>query len=352
MTPTWSNAARLQLERGERPARHDEAGDFGDRLADHLGDEGHRARGPRVDLEHVNLVALQRILHVHQPADVERQREFARIRLELRDGLRRERARGQRTGAVAGVNARLLDMLHDAGDEHRLAVAERVDVDLDRVRQIAVEQQGVRAEHRVDLPGLVVGIARLDVGRHQARQHAEEIIVERRGVVNDRHRAPAEHIGGTNDQRQAEVGRDQPRLLDRIGDRVLRLLEAELVEQALEAVAIFGKIDRVDRSAEDRRAGLLDRARELQRRLAAELHDHALQLSRLALLGEDREHVLGGQRFEIEPVGRVVIRRHRLRIAVDHDRLVAGVPKRERGVAAAIVELDALPDPVRDRRRG
>ena len=78
------------------------------------------------------------------------------------------------------MNARLLDMLHDAGDDDVLAVAKRVDVDLDRVREIAVEQQRVLAQHRVDLAGLVVGIARLDVGGHEARQHAEQIVVERR----------------------------------------------------------------------------------------------------------------------------------------------------------------------------
>ena len=92
---------------------------------------------------------------------------------------------------------------------------------------------------------------------------------------------------------------------------------------------------------------LLERVRELQRRLAAELDDDALERPRLALLGEDLEHVLGGQRLEIEAVGGVVVGRHRLRIAVDHDRFVAGLAQREAGVAAAIVELDALADAVR-----
>ena len=76
------------------------------------------------------------------------------------------------------MDAGFLDMLHDAGDDDVLAVAQRIDVDLDRVGEIAVEQQRVLAEHRVDLAGLVVGVARLDVGRHQARQHAEQIVVE------------------------------------------------------------------------------------------------------------------------------------------------------------------------------
>ena len=93
--------------------------------------------------------------------------------------------------------------------------------------------------------------------------------------------------------------------------------------------------------------GLLQRLRELQRRLAAELHDDALDLAVRLLGAHDLQHVLCGQRLEIEPVGGVVVGRHRLRIAVDHDGLVARVRQREGGVAAAIVELDALADAVR-----
>ena len=64
---------------------------------------------------------------------------------------------------------------------------------------------------------------------------------------------------------------------------------------------------------------------ELQRRLPAELDDDADELAVRLLDVEDLEHVLGGQRLEIEPVRRVVIGGDRLRIAVDHDRLVAGL---------------------------
>ena len=50
------------------------------------------------------------------------------------------------------MHAGLLDVLHDPGDLARLAVAERVDVDLDRVLEEAVEQQ------RVLLVGLDVAL--------------------------------------------------------------------------------------------------------------------------------------------------------------------------------------------------
>ena len=57
------------------------------------------------------------------------------------------------------MDAGFLDVLHDAADEDVLAVAEAVDVDLDGAAQVAVEQQRVVGEDRVDLAGLVVGVA-------------------------------------------------------------------------------------------------------------------------------------------------------------------------------------------------
>ena len=82
--------------------------------------------------------------------------------------------------------------------------------------------------------------------------------------------------------------------------------------------------------------------REVERRLAAELDDHALGLEPLAQV----EHVLGGQRLEEQHVGGVVVGRHRLRVAVDHHRLVARVAQGVRRLDAAVVELDALADAV------
>ncbi len=151
------------------------------------------------------------------------------------------------------------------GDENILAVAQAIDVHLDRIGQIAVEQQRILAEHRIDLAGLVIGIARLDVGRHQAGQGLEQIVVQRAIVADDRHGAAAKHIGGAHDERQAKLLRDDPRLFDRIGDAVLRLLQPELVEQALELVAVLGEIDRIDGGAENRNARLLQGVGQFQR---------------------------------------------------------------------------------------
>src|SRR4029453_4385245 len=92
----------------------------------------------------------------------------------------------------------------------------------------------------------------------------------------------------------------------------------------------------------DRHAGLLEAVGELQRRLAAELDDHALGTLDL----DDPEHVLERQRLEVQPVGGVVVGGDRLGVAVDHHRVATGLADGHRGVDAAVVELDALPDAV------
>ena len=69
----------------------------------------------------------------------------------------------------------------------------------------------------------------------------------------------------------------------------------------------------------------------------------------LPLAVDDRQDVLERERLEVEAVGRVVVGRDGLGVAVDHHRLHALLAQREGGVAAAVVELDPLADPVRAR---
>jgi hypothetical protein len=61
----------------------------------------------------------------------------------------------------------------------------------------------------------------------------------------------------------------------------------------------------------------------------------------------DLEHILETERLEVELVRNVEVGRDGLRIRVDHDRLVAGLAKREHRAHAAVVELDALPNAIR-----
>ena len=77
------------------------------------------------------------------------------------------------------------------------------------------------------------------------------------------------------------------------------------------------------RGADDRHAGVLEPLRQAERGLAAELADHAGDRAGLPLGVHDLEHVLEGERLEVEPVGGVVVGGDGLRVAVDHHGLVA-----------------------------
>ena len=131
-----------------------------------------------------------------------------------------------------------------------------------------------------------------------------------------------------------------------MADVVVRLAETKTTQQLLEPLTVLGQIDRIGRRAEDRHAGIGERLSELERRLAAELDDHAAQLATARLDAHDLEHVLGGQRLEIQPIGGVVVGRDGLGVAVDHDRLEPRLGQPEHRVHAAIVELDPLADAI------
>ena len=202
-----------------------------------------------------------------------------------------------------------------------LPVAERVDVDLDRVLEEVVEE---------DLAPVGAGSDALEVAGE---------VVQR---VDDLHRAAAEHVARSHEQREADLAAGGERRLDRGRSRVRRRLVAEPGEQLAEASTVLGGVDRVDARAEQAHPRALQPGGQTQRRLAAELHDHAL--GRLEL--DHRQHVLERERLEVEAVGGVVVGRDRLRVAVDHHRVAAQLADRHRGVHAAVVELDPLADAV------
>ncbi len=61
----------------------------------------------------------------------------------------------------------------------------------------------------------------------------------------------------------------------------------------------------------------------------------------------DLQHILQRQRLEVQLVGDVEVGGDRFGIRVDHDRLVSALAQRDHGAHAAVVELHALPDPIR-----
>ena len=201
-------------------------------------------------------------------------------------------------------------------------VARTIDIDLDRVVEEPIEQ------HRRFLRFF-----------HGLSHVSQELLL----FVDDLHRPPAEHVGGANDNRVTDrrcmlhgVGR-------RPGDPIGRLAQSECLDQLLESLPIFSEIDAVGTGPHDSHTLRLQRSGKLERSLATVLHDHAVGL----LDAYNLEDILECERLEIETVRRVVVGRNGLRVAVDHDALVPRLAHCERGLHTAVVELDALPDPVR-----
>ena len=219
------------------------------------------------------------------------------------------------------MNTGLLDMLHDAADNHIGAVTDRIHIHFDGVIQETVQQYR-----------RVVG--------HGHRVH--HVVTQLGLAVNDFHGATTQYIGGTHYQRVTDFFRQTHTVFHGAGSTVGRLLETKLVNHQLEALAVFRLVDGIRRGTDNRHAGGLQGARQFQRRLAAILHDHTLGL----FLGDDGQHVFQRHRLEVQAIRRVVIGGHGFRVTVDHDGLVTVVLHGEGGVHTAVIELDALTNPV------
>ena len=147
LTHTWPLVGvRGQVEVGDPLAEHDPAGELGQRQPDRLGHERHRARGARVGLDHVQTRPSPWIANwtLSRPTTPSARAMPLGLLADLGEHLLAERVRREHAGRVAGMDPGLLDVLHDPGDPDVVAVAQGVDVDLDRVLQEAVEVDRAR----------------------------------------------------------------------------------------------------------------------------------------------------------------------------------------------------------------
>ena len=101
------------------------------------------------------------------------------------------------------------------------------------------------------------------------------------------------------------------------GGSVRRLPQPNLVEDQLEAFAIFGGVDHVGAGPDDLHARRFESPREVQRSLATELHDHTVGLHSVTNI----EDIFGRKWLEEEDVRRVVVGGDSLGIGVHHDAL-------------------------------
>ena len=236
--------------------------------------------------------------------------------------LRCDTHRRQHARRIARVNAGLLDVFLNAGDYAGCCISQRVHIELRCLLQKFVNQDGPI-------------VREINGGAH--------VLVQALFIVNDRHRAAAQHVTRPHQHRITEARANLTRSGNRSRRSIFRLRYSQLAQQRAKTLSILGKINGIRRRTDDRDAGSVQTHCEIQRSLSAKLHNHARRLFNI----DDVHHVFKRERFEVETVGSVVVSRNRFRIAVDHDRFVTRLVQRERRMTAAVIEFDALADAIR-----
>ena len=136
------------------------------------------------------------------------------------------------------MNARLLDVLHDAADVAsalgRIApgvavVADRVHVELERVEEELVNENGMLL---VDVPLAI-----------RRGQRALDVLHQVVDVVAHLHAATAQNIGGAHQHGIPDPLGHLDRLLLRETDAALRLPQTELAQHGLESFAVLRQMD-------------------------------------------------------------------------------------------------------------
>ena len=232
------------------------------------------------------------------------------------------------------MHASFLDMLHDAADIQLLAIEQRVDVDFHGILQELVDKQ--RGRQTAGDDGVGLGFL----------QCAIDVLAQLGVVVDNFHATAAEHVARTDQHRVSDGVRGLAGLVQAQRGAVARRVHVGLLQHLAEELTVFGQINGFRRGAENRNACGLQSGGQGQRGLAAELDDDALDRTHLLFGLVDLEHVFEGERLEIQTVGHVVIGRHGLRVAVNHDRVIV-LAQFLHGVHTGVVELDALADAVR-----
>ena len=127
-----------QLELVQARARGQPDGRVDEVDAGRLAHERHRPAMRGVDFDHADLTTDQCELDVQQADDAERRPGGDAADLGVRVVV--QRGRRNDAGGVAGVDPRFFDVFHHGADVHGDTVAERVDVDLERALEEAVDK--------------------------------------------------------------------------------------------------------------------------------------------------------------------------------------------------------------------
>ena len=165
-------------------------------------------------------------------------------------------------------------------------------------------------------------------------------------VVGNAAPGAPEREARADDGRKAHRLQHGKRLLERVRRTRARAFEPDFRHERLEALAVFGLVDRFGARADQLDAVLGKDALARERHGAVErgLAAHRRQDRIGALFFNDARHRLPGDRLDVRRVGRLRIRHDGGGIGVDENRAVALFAENAAGLNARIVEFARLPD--------
>ena len=246
--------------------------------ADGLAHERHRARGARIDLQHIDRLAFDGVLDVHEADHFQFASHGVRVLADGLDDVGGQGVRRQDHRGVARMDAGKLDVLEDAADD-------------DGAIGWILEAADIGDAIHIHLGGVLEELV------HQHRPFGggldgEAHVMPQLGVgIDDLHGASAEDEAGADEDGVAEGFGHGDGLGLAGGDAVGRLGDVELAEHRREELAVFGDLDALGRGADDVDAVLLQAQGEVQGGLAAELGDGAPAFFTLVNV----QHVLEGR---------------------------------------------------------
>src|SRR5699024_9128604 len=184
----------------------------------------------RVSFQYIHVIAFYAVLHVEETDNTH---IVGNLFMILPDFIQRgiaERIAWNHRGRVTGVNPRRLDMLHDAGNVHVIAVVDRIHIYFYGIFQKLVDEKSVF---------------------RMGFEHALGIEFELILFDGNTHALAAQHVAGTDKHRVADAIGNLDSAFHIFGRAVRGEGDIQFFEEFGKRTSILGKIDHLKGSAKN-----------------------------------------------------------------------------------------------------
>jgi len=134
------------------------------------------------------------------------------------------------------------------------------------------------------------------------------------------------------------------RLVERGHTGTWRLGNTKLAEKILKTTPVLGQVDDLGTGTDKRHTAAIERFRQVDSRLTAELDNRWCNITITVLIFQDIAHAFFVQCLEVKPTAGIEIGGDRFGIGVDHDTPKTCLLQCPCRMDATVIELDTLPD--------